>query len=95
MPSRFVRRLRKLDNIACTSHSRPKPAYADTGPRLALGPHGLGVDIAAQVGLTLSGRVRGKRAVCLSGAARRIRDAGPETVPENETRQGRKGAMIE
>lgn len=54
-----------------------------------------GVEIARQVGLTLIGRMRGKRFVCLSGAERLIWDADPETVPEDEKRHRRKGAMID
>jgi FdhD protein len=54
-----------------------------------------GVEIAQQVGLTLIGRMRGKRFVCLSGAERLIWDADPEAVPEDETRHRRKGAMID
>ncbi|MGY9011818.1 MAG: formate dehydrogenase accessory sulfurtransferase FdhD, partial [Rhodobacterales bacterium] len=36
-----------------------------------------GVEIARQVGLTLIGRMRGKRFVCLAGAARLQRDSDP------------------
>ena len=54
-----------------------------------------GVEIAQAVGLTLIGRMRGKRFVCLSGAERLIWDADPETVPEDEKRHRRKGAMID
>ena len=54
-----------------------------------------GVEIARQVGLTLIGRMRGKRFVCLSGEDRLIRDADPETVPEDEKRHRRKGALID
>jgi len=54
-----------------------------------------GVEIARQVGLTLIGRMRGKRFVCLSGEERLIRDADPESVPEDEKRHRRKGALID
>jgi FdhD protein len=54
-----------------------------------------GVEIARQVGLTLIGRMRGKRFVCLSGEDRLIRDADPETVPEDDKRHRRKGALID
>ena len=54
-----------------------------------------GVEIAQAVGLTLIGRMRGKRFVCLSGAERLIWDADPETVPEDEKRHRRKGALID
>jgi len=37
-----------------------------------------GVDIARQVGLTLIGRMRGQRFVCLSGEDRLVRDADPD-----------------
>jgi FdhD protein len=52
-----------------------------------------GVEIAREVGLTLIGRMRGKRFVCLSGAARLVRDADPESVPEEDARHRRKGAQ--
>jgi FdhD protein len=53
-----------------------------------------GVEIARQVGLTLIGRMRGQRFVCLAGEERLIRDAdpasqvarGPQAPP-----QGRRG----
>ncbi|MFC7705922.1 formate dehydrogenase accessory sulfurtransferase FdhD [Plastorhodobacter daqingensis] len=51
-----------------------------------------GVEIARQVGLTLIGRMRGRRFVCLSGEERLIRDADPAAVSEDEPRHRRKGA---
>jgi len=39
-----------------------------------------GVEIARQVGLTLIGRMRGQRFICLSGEERLLRDADPRTV---------------
>ncbi len=42
-----------------------------------------GVEIARQVDLTLIGRLRGQRYVCLSGAHRLIRDAVPSSETEN------------
>ena len=51
-----------------------------------------GVEIARQVGLTLIGRLRGRRFVCLSGEARLVRDADPERVAEEPRGSGRKGA---
>ena len=51
-----------------------------------------GVEIARQVGLTLIGRMRGQRFVCLSGEDRLIRDIDPGTVAEEPRRAGRKGA---
>lgn len=52
-----------------------------------------GVEIARQVGLTLIGRMRGQRFVCLSGEDRLIRDADPTSVAEEGRRSGRKGAQ--
>ena len=49
-----------------------------------------GVEIAQQVGLTLIGRMRGERFVCLSGEDRLIRDADPSAVPQEPRRAGRK-----
>jgi len=51
-----------------------------------------GVEIAQQVGLTLIGRMRGRRFVCLSGADRLIRDADWSAVAEEPVGSGRKGA---
>ena len=51
-----------------------------------------GVEIARQVGLTLIGRMRGQRFVCLSGEERLIRDAALSTVPPEDRRHRRKGA---
>ena len=51
-----------------------------------------GVEIARGVGLTLIGRMRGRRFVCLSGAERLTWDADPSAVPEEERRHRRKGA---
>jgi len=50
-----------------------------------------GVEIARQVGLTLIGRMRGQRFICLSGEERLIRDADPNTVPREEKKNARKG----
>ena len=50
-----------------------------------------GVEIAQQVGLTLIGRMRGQRFVCLSGDDRLIRDADPAKVAEEPRKSGRKG----
>lgn len=54
-----------------------------------------GVEIARQVGLTLIGRLRGKRFVCLAGEERLIRDVDPEAVVEDEKRHRRKGATVD
>ncbi|MDO6726103.1 formate dehydrogenase accessory sulfurtransferase FdhD [Cognatishimia sp. 1_MG-2023] len=51
-----------------------------------------GVDIARQVGLTLIGRLKGQRFVCLSGEGRLIRDAKAAAFPEEDPRQQRKGS---
>jgi len=51
-----------------------------------------GVEIARQVGLTLIGRMRGQRFVCLSGEARLIRDVDPALVPDEDRAQRRKGS---
>lgn len=51
-----------------------------------------GVEIAQQVGLTLIGRMKGKRFLCLSGEARLRRDADPAAVPDEPRRAGRKAA---
>lgn len=51
-----------------------------------------GVEIAQKVGLTLIGRMRGQRFVCLAGEERLIRDADPSTEGEESARHRRKGA---
>jgi len=51
-----------------------------------------GVEIAQQVGLTLIGRMRGQRFVCLSGAERLIWDADVSKVSDEPKKSGRKGA---
>ena len=51
-----------------------------------------GVEIARQVGLTLIGRMRGQRFVCLSGEDRLIRDVDPSTIPEDSRKSRRKSA---
>ena len=53
-----------------------------------------GVEIAQQVGLTLIGRMKGQRFVCLSGEERLIRDADPAQIVDEPKRAGRKGAKI-
>ncbi|WP_343082322.1 formate dehydrogenase accessory sulfurtransferase FdhD [Ostreiculturibacter nitratireducens] len=53
---------------------------------------GWGVEIARQVGLTLIGRMRGRRFVCLSGAERIDWDADPHSVEEEDRRHRRKGS---
>lgn len=51
-----------------------------------------GVEIAREVGLTLIGRMRGRRFVCLSGEERLIRDVDPSTVAEEDKKHRRKSA---
>ena len=51
-----------------------------------------GVEIAQEVGLTLIGRMRGRRFVCLAGEERLIRDADPSSVAEEGGKHRRKGA---
>lgn len=51
-----------------------------------------GVEIAQQVGLTLIGRLRGKRFVCLSGESRLIWDADPDNIAPEDGKSRRKGA---
>ncbi len=50
-----------------------------------------GVEIARQVGLTVIGRMRGKRFMCLSGAERLVWDADPATVADEPAKSARKG----
>ena len=51
-----------------------------------------GVDIARQVGLTVIGRMRGRRFHCLSGEQRLVRDADPKAIGEEDRKHRRKGA---
>ncbi|MCR9213055.1 MAG: formate dehydrogenase accessory sulfurtransferase FdhD [Proteobacteria bacterium] len=51
-----------------------------------------GVDLARQAELTLIGRAKGKRFVCLSGNDRLQYDIDPETVPDEGRRHQRKAA---
>ena len=51
-----------------------------------------GVEIAQKVGLTLIGRMKGSRFVCLSGQDRVEHDADPSTVRDEPRRMGRKAA---
>ena len=50
-----------------------------------------GVEIAQEIGLTLIGRMRGQRFICLAGEDRLIRDADPAKVQAEEPKHGRKG----
>ncbi len=49
-----------------------------------------GVEIARQTGLTLIGRMRGQRFICLSGEARLIRDKDPKLVQVEQKRDRRR-----
>ncbi len=51
-----------------------------------------GVEIAQQVGLTLIGRMKGQRFVCLAGEERLIRDADPTKIADEPRKSGRKGS---
>lgn len=51
-----------------------------------------GVEIAQEVGLTVIGRLKGKRFTCLAGEERLIRDADLGAVPEEGRKHRRKGA---
>jgi FdhD protein len=52
-----------------------------------------GVEIAQQVGLTLIGRLKGRRFICLAGEDRLLRDADPGAVPEEARGHRRKGGQ--
>ena len=52
-----------------------------------------GVEIAQQVGLTLIGRMRGQRFVCLAGEARLVRDVDPSSIAVEDTKHRRKSAQ--
>ena len=54
-----------------------------------------GVDIAKQVGLTLIGRMRGRKFICLSGEERLVFDTDPDSVPEEDKKYRRKSAVDE
>lgn len=51
-----------------------------------------GVEIARDIGLTLIGRMKGSRFVCLAGNERLVRDADPDRIRDEPRRAGRKGA---
>lgn len=51
-----------------------------------------GVEIAREVGLTLIGRMKGKRFVCLAGQERLVWDIDPDTVPDEPRKARRKSA---
>lgn len=51
-----------------------------------------GVEIAREVGLTLIGRMRGQRFICLSGEERLLRDMDPKDAPVEDKKHRRKSA---
>lgn len=53
-----------------------------------------GVEIAQQIGLTLIGRMKGQRFVCLAGETRLIRDADPAQIADEPRKSARKGARV-
>ena len=54
-----------------------------------------GVELARQADLTLIGRAKGKRFVCLAGEHRLRYDADPADVPEESRRQQRKASLAD
>ena len=52
-----------------------------------------GVDLARQAGLTLVGRAKGKRFICLSGEERLIFDADPAAIPDEDRKHQRKSGQ--
>ena len=52
-----------------------------------------GVEIAREVGLTLIGRMRGQRFVCLAGEDRLVRDADPASIAAEDSKLRRKGGQ--
>jgi FdhD protein len=53
-----------------------------------------GVELARQTGLTLIGRMRGQRFLCLSGEERLVYDVDLGSVPEEDRKHRRKGAEV-
>ncbi|MGQ0671418.1 MAG: formate dehydrogenase accessory sulfurtransferase FdhD [Hyphomicrobium sp.] len=54
-----------------------------------------GVELAEKAGLTLIGRARGKRFVCLAGAERLVFDADLDRIDEEDRKHVRKGAATD
>lgn len=54
-----------------------------------------GVELARKAGLTLIGRARGKRFVCLSAPERLIFDLDPALVEEEDRKHARKGSLAD
>ena len=51
-----------------------------------------GVEIANQIGMTLIGRLRGKRFICLSGENRLVRDVDPKKISDERKENQRKAS---
>ena len=49
-----------------------------------------GVEIANNLGMTLIGRLRGRRFICLSGEKRLVRDADPKVISDEKPKDNRK-----
>ena len=49
-----------------------------------------GVEIANKLGMTLIGRLRGRRFICLSGEKRLVRDADPKVISDENPKDNRK-----
>jgi FdhD protein len=54
-----------------------------------------GVELARQAGLTLIGRAKGKRFICVSGEERLIYDADPAAVPDEGRASQRKASVAD
>ncbi|MGB0634931.1 MAG: formate dehydrogenase accessory sulfurtransferase FdhD [Paracoccaceae bacterium] len=51
-----------------------------------------GVEIANQIGMTLIGRLRGKRFICLAGEDRLVRDVDPKKISDERKKNQRKAS---
>ena len=51
-----------------------------------------GVEIANQIGMTLIGRLRGKRFICLAGEDRLVRDVDPQKISDERKKNQRKAS---
>ncbi|MDE2738944.1 MAG: formate dehydrogenase accessory sulfurtransferase FdhD, partial [Paracoccaceae bacterium] len=54
-----------------------------------------GVEIARKVNLTLIGRMRGKRFICLAGEERLERNVSPDKIGDEAKKHQRKGAKAD
>jgi FdhD protein len=50
------------------------------------------VEIANQIGMTLIGRLRGKRFICLAGEDRLVRDVDPQKISDERKKNQRKAS---